>query len=161
MSKKGYLTAEEYRALRELLGFTQAEAAEFHKVQNMRTIRRWESGDSWVSELACDKISQLAIQIEQRINAGFEQWQKGKYPVTLLIYPDDCKMAIGFEDLPNSVHRAMVYRLYAKIKEAGGEVSIVTFNPQLYMIWLAQHKLKDNQAHRGAWAAEYYQKNAN
>ena len=31
MSKKGYLTAEEYRAIRTVLGLTQEEAQKLHK----------------------------------------------------------------------------------------------------------------------------------
>lgn len=157
MSRKGYLTAEEYTAIRKLLGFTQQEAAEFHKVQNIRTIQRWEKGDSWVSEIACDKIMSLYKTTQAVIDEAVKQWEKSKAPVALIIYPDSCykQFVVGIGDLPNNVHRAMIERLYFSLSELGADVDIVTFNPQLYLMYLAEKGLTDTQDARGAWAAEY------
>lgn len=160
MTKKGYLTPEEYTALRKLLGFTQAEAAEFHKVQNIRTIQRWEKGDSWVSEIACDKITRLYQKTQAVIDEAIKQWKKSKMPIVLIIYPESCykQFVVGIGDLPNGVHKAMIERLYFKLTELGADVDVVTFNYQMYINYLAERCLTDTQANRGAWAAEYAEK---
>lgn len=163
MSKSGYLTAAEYKAIRQTLGFTLEEAKEFHKVQNISTIKRWENGYSRVSELACNKIMELFEKINWTISEGLERYKslpeeiRKETGVVLIVYPDSCykKFAVGFEDLPNSVHRAMVQRTYVAFKEIGAEVGVVEFNPQDYMTFLAQNLLQDTQYNRGAWAADY------
>lgn len=161
MSKRGYLTAEEYRAIRKILGMTLEEAAEFHRVQNIRTIARWEKGDSWVSELACDKIVGLFNKINTIIAEAiseYEKWsKKGDVDVVLIIYPDSCykKFVAGIGDLPNSVHKSMVSRLYSELKMRGIDVGIVEFNPQDYFTFLAKNGFRDGQDARAAWAGDY------
>ncbi len=160
MSKVGYLTAAEYRAIRQTLGMTQAEAKEFHKVKNIMTIKRWEKGTSRVSELACDKIMALFERVNWSINQALEQARKlpaAECEVVLVVYPDACysKFAIGFEGLPNSVHRAMIQRTYVALRELGYSAGVVEFNPQDYLTYLAARSLTDSQDNRGAWACDY------
>lgn len=161
MSKRGYLTAEEYRAIRQTLGMTLEEAAEFHRVQNIRTIARWEKGDSWVSELACDKITGLLEKINKTISETIEMarevLKKGELEAVLIIYPDSCykKFAVGFAELPNSVHKAMIVRTYTALKELGADTGIVEFNPQDYFTFLAKNGFRDGQDARAAWAGDY------
>lgn len=161
MSKKGYLTAAEYKSLRQLLGFSQAEAAAFHRVQNLRTIQRWESGASWPSEIACDKICALAEKIEWSIEQAVEQFSKFRsddVEVTLIVYPDECyrKFVINMGDLPNSVHRAMISRTYAVLRKKGYTAGVVEFNPQDYFSYLAARGITDSQDARAAWATDYH-----
>lgn len=163
MTKKGYLTAQEYTAIRKTLGLTQEEARDFHRCQNIRTIQRWEKGDSWVSELACDKITALFNQVNRVIAAAIEQAQKfskEELEVILIIYPDSCykKYAYGFENLPNSVHRAMIYRTYTALKEMGIKSGVVEFNPQDYFVFLGQNSLSDCPQSRSLWAVSYHRK---
>jgi transcriptional regulator with XRE-family HTH domain len=164
MTKKGYLTPQEYKAIRESLGFTQEEAADFHRVQNVRTIKRWENGSSYVSALACNKITELLTRINWAIKEALKVYQdfidahpNDELEVALIVYPEDCykKFAVGFEDLPNNVHRAMVKRLYLALREMNIDAGIVLFNPQDYFTFLAVNNLTDNQASRGAWATDY------
>lgn len=163
MSKRGYLTGAEYAVVRQTLGFSQEEAAEFHKLQNRRTILRWERGDSWVSEIACDKIMSLFEKINWTIEQAMEKVE-GLPPedteITLIIYPDKSynKFIINGEGLPNSVHRAMVMRLFNVIYQQGFNVGIVEFNPQDYFSWLAAHGESDTQSNRSAWAVDYHQR---
>ena len=160
MSKKGYLTSAEYKALRQLLGFSQPEAAAFHKVQNVRTIQRWETGTSWPSELACDKICALAEQIEWSIDQAVKQFSAfspDEVEVTLIVYPDECyrKFVVNMGDLPNSVHRAMISRTFAILRKKGYSAGVVEFNAQDYFSYLAIHGLGDSQDARAAWASDY------
>ena len=164
MTKKGYLTPQEYKAIRESLGFTQEEVADFHHLQSVRTIKKWERGDSYVSELACDKITSLLERVNWAIKEALKVYKdfQEKHPedeieVTLIVYPEECyqKFAVGFEDLPNNVHRAMVKRLYLALREMNIDTGIVLFNPQDYFTFLAVNNLTDNQASRGAWASDY------
>lgn len=143
-----------------MLGFTQAQAAKFHNVQSVRTIKRWESGDSSVSEVACEKIIDLANKINWVIEQAIEQASKyspNELEITLIVYPDGCykKYAVGFENLPNSVHQAMITRTYAELSKLGYGVGVVEMNTQDYFIFLANNNLKDNQASRSAWACDY------
>lgn len=160
MSKKGYLTSAEYRAMRILLGFSQQEAAEFHKVQNIRTIQRWEKGTSFVSELACDKITNLYTLINSQIKEAVKQALSHKqkiFSVVLIIYPDSCykKYVFGIGDLPNNVHRTMIIRLYNALKGQNIDCGIVEFNPQDYFIYLGSHGLQDSHESRSMWAVDY------
>lgn len=166
MSKKGYLSAEEYRAIRSVLGFTQEEAKAFHKVQNIRTIQRWEAGTSFVSELACDKIMELFKLINEQVNTACdkieehfesipeEEWQTS----VLIVYPDACykQYVFGIGDLPNSIHKTMVNRIYTEMNELGYPVGIITFNPQAYFTFLASNGLQDCHESRAAWAVQAY-----
>lgn len=163
MAKSGYLTGQEYRAIRNLLGMTLHEAKEFHKVQNISTIKRWENGYSKVSELACDKITELLKKINWGIEQGISQYKslpedvQKQTEVVLIVYPDECfkKFVFGFQDLPNSVHKTMIYRLYLCFKELGAEVGIVEFNPQDYFTFMAKNNYKDAPDIRSAWACDY------
>lgn len=160
MSKSGYLTGSEYKAIRQTLGFTLEEAKKFHKVQNITTIKRWESGYSRVSELACDKIMALFERtnwvIAQAIDVYKELRQKGDVEIVLIVYPESCihKFVHDLGDLPASVHRATVGRTYIALKELGADVGIVEFNPQDYFIFLGKNNLTDGQDSRSAWAAQ-------
>lgn len=162
MSKSGYLTAEEYRAIRILLGMTLKEAKEFHRVQNVSTIKRWESGYSRVSELACDKITRLLEQINWVIDQAIQLYEanldRGDLKVTLITYPDDCltKFVSDWGDLPPSVHHSMIFRTYINLKARGAKVGVVKFNPQDYFAYMASHNLKDCQSTRAAWAGDYH-----
>lgn len=166
MSKKGYLTAEEYRAIRSVLGFTQEEAKNFHKVQNIRTIQRWEAGTSFVSELACDKIMDLFKLINEQVNTACDKIQEHFESVpeehwqtsVLIVYPDACykQYVFGIGDLPNSIHKTMVNRIYTEMNELGYPVGIITFNPQAYFTFLAANGLKDSHESRAAWAVQAY-----
>ena len=163
MSKKGYLTSCEYKSLRQLLGFSQAEAAEFHGLQNLRTIQRWESGASWPSEIACDKICALAAQIDAAINGALAEAAKcpaGDTEIVMIVYPDDCfrQYIAGIGDLPNSVHRAMIGRTYDLLRQKGYAAGVVEFNPEDYAAYLQKNQLSDSQDVRAAWAAEYRNK---
>lgn len=160
MSKKGFLTSVEYKALRQLLGFSQAEAAKFHGLQNMRTIRRWESGDSWISDVACKKICTLAKKIDEVIGEALRkasQCGSDETSVVLIVYPDDCyrDYVVEIGNLPNSVHRAMVARTYECLRQRGYITGIVEFNPHDYAEFLKKNNVPDSQDVRAAWAAEY------
>ena len=159
MTKKGYLTAAEYRAIRQTLGFSQAEAAAFHCVQSVITIKRWESGKSFVSELACNKITALFEQINQVVKEGVEKiFSAAKdTQIVLIIYPEGCRDLIpGLGDLPLSVHTAMIRRIFVAAKELGHNVGLITFNPQSYFSFLAASGLKDSHDNRSAWACSEY-----
>lgn len=138
MSKKGFLTAEEYKTIRQTLGFSQAEAAAFHKLQNVRTVKRWENGDSFVSELACNKITRLFELIKAQIKSAVEKIIKmpKDTEIVLVVYPEGCRDLIpGLGDLPVSVHTAMIRRVYVAAKELGYNVGLITFNPQSYFFF--------------------------
>lgn len=159
MTKKGYLTAAEYRAIRQALGFSQAEAAAFHCVQSVITIKRWESGKSFVSELACNKIVQLFELINTQVKTVVEQIIKmqKETPMVLIIYPEGCRDLIpGLGDLPLSVHTAMIRRIFVAARELGHNVGLITFNPQSYFSFLAANGLKDSHNNRSAWACSEY-----
>lgn len=159
MPKAGYLTATEYKAIRKLLGFTLEEAKDFHKVQNISTIKRWENGYSKISELACDKITDLLKKINWTIAQALEKVDEmpEDSEVVLITYPESCirKFAVGFQNLPANVHNAMIARLYSAIREKGIACGVVEFNVQDYLNFLAINKMQDNQASRSAWAGDY------
>lgn len=157
---RGKLTSAEYKALRQLLGFSQAEAAEFHGLQNLRTIQRWESGASWVSDIACEKICALAAQIDATINGALTEVEKcpaGETEIVLIVYPDGCfrQYVAGIGDLPNSVHRAMIARTYDLLRQKGYAAGVVEFNPDDYAAYLQENDLDDGQDVRAAWASDY------
>ena len=166
MSKKGFLTSIEYTAIRKTLGFTQEEAAEFHQVQNVRTIKRWEKGDSWVSYIACEKITELFKLINYQVNetcdmiaSKFDNQAKDLWEIAVLIqYPDSCykKFVVGIGNLPNSVHKTMINRIYTNLTTRGYPVGIIMFNPQEYLTFLGVNGLSDCQESRATWAATSY-----
>lgn len=159
MTKKGYLTATEYRTIRQTLGFSQAEAAAFHRVQSVITIKRWESGKSFVSELACNKITALFEQINQVVKEGVDKISSAAKDaqIVLIVYPEGCRDLISeLGDLPVSVHTAIIRRIFVAAKELGRNVGVITFNPQSYFSFLAASGLKDSHDNRSAWACSEY-----
>lgn len=162
MTKKGFLTAPEYRALRQTLGFTLEEAKRFHKVQNISTIKRWENGYSRVSELASNKIVALAQVIDNQVISAIdmitEKLKKNReLEIVLVTYSERTRgMIFNLGDLPVSVHTAMIQRVYAGVKAAGYDVGLVSFDPQSYLSFLAANGLKDSPDSRAAWAASAY-----
>lgn len=160
MPKRGTLTAIEYRTIRQTLGFSQEEAAAFHKVQNVRTINRWESGKSFVSELACQKILKLYEKINSQIDKArteINKYSAKDIEVVLIIYPEGCRnMICGWKDLPLSVHTAMTKRIYNEVKAAGGKIGLVTFDMQSYITFLSANGLKDCHESRCKWSNYVY-----
>jgi transcriptional regulator with XRE-family HTH domain len=159
MAKKGALNGEEYKTIRETLGFSLAEAAEFHKVESINTIKRWEQGESLPTEKACKKILELFEKINFVISEGLERYKQSpkNSEVVLILYPDECykKFVVGIGDLPNSIHQTMIKRLYTALKTLNAEARLVLFNPQDYFMFLAQKGLKDSQDVRSLWATDY------
>lgn len=160
MSKKGYLTAAEYKALRELLGFSQQEAAEFHNMQNARTIRRWERGDSWVSKIASDKICALAEKVNWTIEQVVDsllKYDPSQAEAVFIVYPGETHKNFlpDTQGLPTSVHRSMIGRIYSILHLKGYEVGIVEFNAQDYISFLGRKGLTDSQSTRALWATDY------
>ena len=160
MPKRGTLTAIEYRTIRQTLGFSQEEAAAFHKVQNVRTINRWESGKSFVSEIACQKILKLYGKINSQIEKAkkkISEYSAQDIEVTLIIYPEGCRnMILGWGKLPLSVHTAMIKRIYNEVTAAGSKVGLVTFDMQSYITFLSANGLKDCHESRCQWSNYVY-----
>ncbi len=161
MTKKGYLTSMEYSAIRKTLGFSLEEAKKFHNVESVNTIKRWESGQSRVSELACNKILELWTRVNNTISESIKIYNDLPDPsateITLIVYPKKCykKFVVGMGDLPYSIHQTMVVRVYNDLKQLNADVGIVEFNVQDYFSFLAQHHYKDSQDVRAMWATDY------
>lgn len=162
MSKKGYLTAEEYSAMCKFLHMKTDELVCFHRVQNRSTINRWQSGKSFVSEQACDDICRLFDTVVERVEFAlskiYEQ-NKDECQIVLIIYPEACKdMIFGFKDagIPLPAFNSIAEHVYAEATAHGYDIGLIGFNPQAYMIWLSGRGLEDTPDNRSAWAAETY-----
>ena len=158
MINYGYLTGEEYRAIREILGFSQAEAAEFHQIKQNVTINQWEWNKNTVSKIACDKITDLLNRINDLIEETIEKWESDKQDVFLITYNDDDYKRYIFglgRDLPNSVHTMMIYRTYTELKRIGALAYIVKFNKASYAHYLSEYGATDTPESRANWAKWY------
>ena len=162
MSKRGYLTAEEYVAICQYLGMGTDDLVKFHKVQNRSTINRWQTGKSFVSELACDKITELFRQISEHVNAALEliySRNKEEFRTAMIIYPESCaNMIFGFKDSgwPLPAYNAYIRHVYTEATAKGYEIDLVKFNPQSYFAYCAANNLKDSPENRASWAATVY-----
>lgn len=158
MQNYGYLTGEEYRAMRKLLGFTQAEALEFHGVQRTQTIKQWEWGKSTLSTAACDKITNLMNRINENIEQTIVDWENNQQDVYLITYDDEdyVKYIYGAgRGLPCNVHKMMNYRIYVELKRLGANAYIVKFNKPSYAYYLQENGQIDSPENRNDWAKWY------
>lgn len=158
--KRGNLTGEEYKTIRHTLGLSQAEAADFHGLKGTRTIKRWEKGGSFISDIACNKITALLVAVNEKIKADLGQLLAlpREAKIMLIIYPDDCSGVVpGFDNLPPSVCTAMVKRVYIALKESGRTAGMVMFDQESYISFLMKNNLSDCRENREQWAYCKYQ----
>lgn len=158
MINYGYLTGEEYRAIRELLGFSQQDAADFHGVAQKITINQWEWNKNTISLRACDKITELMNSINDKIEEIITKWEETKEDVFLITYSEEDyqKYIFGLgRGLPNSVHTMMIYRAYVELKRLGALAYIVKFNKASYAHYLAEFGTTDTPENRLSWAKWY------
>lgn len=66
MAYKLFSTAANFRALRELCGITQQHAADAMEVQ-IRTVKRWEKGETPVPDDALEWLRQCAVEHTQAV----------------------------------------------------------------------------------------------
>lgn len=159
MTKKSILTGRDYQIIRQELGLSIEEACKFHNLKSSATITRWETEKTAPTEKATNKILDLYQKINWTIIQAVEQYKNSPKDteIVLIIYPDECykKFVVGIGDLPNSIHKTMITRLYNELLKLGANVKIVVFNPQDYFIFLASNGLEDSQDTRGMWATDY------
>lgn len=115
---RGYLSGLEYRAIRESLGLTQVEAAAFHGLKGVLTIKRWESERSFISKAACDKILSLCRKFNAEQEDMFD-FLKGKNAEIVLTLP-----SVG-GNFFNSLERTKIRNLYARLRAEGCSVKLV------------------------------------
>lgn len=158
MKNYGYLTGEEYRAIRKILGLTLEETATLHGFLEDRTIKQWEAEKSTTSRPACDKITTLLNRINDLIEETIVQWESDKQDVFLITYDDDDykKYIFGLgKDLPNNVHTMMIYRTYIELKRIGALAYIVKFNKASYAHYMSEFGTTDTPENRTKWAKWY------
>ena len=158
MSRRGTISAEEYKTLRMAAGLTQEEARQLHGCQNVRTIKNWESGRSYVSLIAEKRIIEVNALIYQTVLNAVDIFKNNpEAEVFLVSYtPQDFKIFHSeFEkkNLPKGIHDAIIARTYAALKEKGASVHVVTMDKPSYFLFLGQNGLKDGEDSRAAWAA--------
>lgn len=115
---RGYLSGTEYRAIRESLGLTQAEAAALHGLKGVLTIKRWEAGRSYISKAACDKIVSLCRKIYTEQEELFRSLKKKEEEI-VLTFPT----AGG--DFMASLERTKIKNLYVRLRYEGYCVRLV------------------------------------
>lgn len=160
------LTSEEYRAIRTTLGLTQEEAMRFHKLKNVRTIKRWESGAHVTSESACQNIIQLFKRVNEAVNRitdglkdSFDATPREEWSPAVLIQfseADFKKYLSEFEKMPVNIHKAIVHRIYTELSECGYPVGIISFNEEKYNEFLCTYGLTDSEEARALWATSAY-----
>lgn len=158
MKNYGYLTGEEYRAIRKILGLSQQEATELHGLKKKEGLQMWEWGKSTLSLPACDKITALLNKMDDMIEQTVEQWEQTKEDVFLITYDEDDYKRYIFglgKDLPNSVHTMLQYRTYAELKRIGALAYIVKFNKASYAHYMSEFGVLDTPENRTKWAKWY------
>lgn len=158
MKNYGYLTGEEYKAIRKMLGMNQQDAAEFHGLKRKETLVWWENNKATVSLPACDKITALLNKIDDAIEEVVVKWESDKEDVFLITYDEDDYKRYIFglgKDLPNSVHTMLQYRTYAELKRIGALAYIVKFNKASYAHYMSEFGVLDTPENRTKWAKWY------
>lgn len=153
------LTGAEYKKLRQHCGLNIIDCMEFHGVKNRRTIERWESGYSEISEQASEKI----LSLHQRLLAMKEQYLSvikrqikkmgGRKPEDLVLItysPRDSDMIFGWT-LPFNCHSGLVGMIFTDLKNMGIDVRLVPMNRKKYFAFLEERNLSDTPSARAAW----------
>lgn len=158
MKNFGYLTNEEYHAIRDCLGLTQNEAADLHGLSRKETVQAWEWGKSTISTAACDKITATINKINDILEQIITDWEETQDDVFLITYDDEDYQRYIFglgRELPNSVHKKLMYRAYVELKRLGAIAYIVKFNRASYAYFLAEKGRTDDIEQRYNWARWY------
>lgn len=117
---RGYLSGLEYRAIRESLGLTQAEAAVLHGLKGVLTIKRWEAGRSIISKAACDKILSLCQNFYLEHEEVFNSFKRKNEEIVLILPPADGGFIASLE-------RTKIRNLYARLRAEGCCVRLNNF----------------------------------
>lgn len=146
------MTGEEYKTIRIMCGLSQLEASEFHGLKNRNTVRRWENGQTPVSDIAEAKIRALNDWIEERVSGIMAGMDGHEGTVVFLTYgEDDLDMILWDEDVPRQAHTAILRRAYIELIELGVDIRLVRMNRAKYRKWLGDRS--DTQDRRATWAA--------
>ena len=158
MINYGYLTGEEYRAIRKTLGMSQQDACDFHKIRQTQSIKGWEWGKNTVSLQACDSITELLNKINDKIEEIIVKWEQDKQDVFLITYDEEDyqKYIFGLgRYIPNSVYTMMIYRAYVELKRIGALAYIVKFSRPSFAYFMADNGMTDTPENREKWAKWY------
>lgn len=146
------LTNEEYLTLRQYCGLSQQDAAEFHGIKNDKTIRRWEKGQSDVSEVASEKLLWLNSQIDMMVKAFINAIDENTNFTFLTYSPEDIDMIPASHPIPPMAYNAAFRRLWLSLKEDNKPAHLVRMDRKKYIEWLAGRK--DSLEYRIKWATE-------
>lgn len=159
----GHLNAEEYRALRKVLGFSQQEAQNFHGLKDIQSVRRWEKGKNTTSACACTKILGLMKTASEYIKDKFFEFRQHRsQPAIFLSYNDEedfkyiAPIIKEFSAL--SVYKMTVYRAYVEALSRNFDAHIVIFNKEDFESYLVALNVEDSLQARENWARLHYLK---
>ena len=159
----GYLNAEEYKAIRKVVGFSQQEIQHFHGLKNIRTINQWETGRNTISLCACDKLVALSHKVYDDIKRKFWDIRKHRTQPAIFLsydYNEDGEYIKPLIDEYHSlsVYKMTIYRAYVEALERGLDAHIVMFNKRDYESYLEALNLDDTLDNREDWARVHYLK---
>ncbi len=122
MGYRLFNTAANFRALRELCGITQQQAADAMNVQ-IRTVKRWEKGETPVPDDALAWLRRCAVDHTKSVRDEISRMAEGVRPGEVLCLPyyrtqdqvDAEAEMWGIEALPfgfvNAIYRSVAERL--------------------------------------------------
>lgn len=153
------MTGEFYKTLRQGLGMSQADAMYLHGVKNIRTIKRWEAGESEISERAAERMLKAFSFVENLVEHYEDQAKKyyreaDNLPVVLLTYkPQDFEDLMPFfqeNSLPQTLYKTVVAWTAAALSKQNIPVNVIEMDKENYHGWLEGRK--DTEGQRLWWA---------
>lgn len=153
------ITGTEFKLLREKCGLTLDDVAEFLGC-NVRSVTRWESGKSRISENAQTALERVHALVNayaaQALKTVEETIEKNGMPaqIALVVYDDDdADMVAWDKKLPFHTHAACVFRTYELLRGLNIPARIVKMDRYPYYAWQRGTGKKDTSATRSEWAA--------
>jgi len=159
----GPLTSAEYRLIRKFCGLTKEDAMILHGVKNLRSIERWESGYSNISENASKTILEFNDEINKIVQNTIDLFiditnKQGQAPDEIVLvaydnetYPKYSDAAV--ERFPLNAHNALLIRTWQTLKDKGANVRILDFDEESYLDFLDRENLTHNSSSISTWAA--------
>ncbi|MDD0824680.1 DUF1870 family protein [Mannheimia sp. AT1] len=140
------MTGIELKAARLIFGLSQAEAAEEIGKVNKRSWSYWEQGQRTIPQDVVNDIKELLSRRKQTLDMVKGMVAKTTSKLAVIFYdnPQDAGMSL----LEVRYNNALAVQLHFDYG-----ASLVKFEPESYINWLAENGLIDSPQKRSEWAA--------
>ena len=149
-----------FKTLRERLGMSRSECAQFLKLKSVYDITIMENDTKDFHQEHQEKLARLDAMVETAVFSEVDIFsQLNEREVILIRFLNNEAFALYeprlFEELgSSSIHGNFIARTKIAIERIGGEVTVAFMDTEFYEAWLGINDFDDSRELRVAWARQ-------